>query len=75
MTTNTNDCDPKVPILQGETIVAIKKFERTCAAYVLGITGAPEERAAKRAAAGPLIYKNLLALNNSVSLFVEQRSP
>ena len=71
----TNDCDPKVHILQVETIASFKKFERTCAAYVLGITGTPEERAARRAAAGPLIYKNLLALNNSVSLFVEQRSP
>eukprot|EP00975_Prorocentrum_lima_P035025 7361058-Prorocentrum_lima.AAC.1 len=62
------DCDPKVPILQGKTVAAFEKLERVVQAYVLGITGGDEERKAKDMAAGPSIYKNLLALNNSVSI-------
>eukprot|EP00975_Prorocentrum_lima_P021035 4429624-Prorocentrum_lima.AAC.1 len=64
-----------VPLLQGETVAAFEKLERVVQAYVSGIPGGDEERKAKEMAAGPLIYKNLLALNNSVSIMLEQHSP
>ena len=67
---NTTGIDPKVSVLQGEDLKSFTRFKRSVEASVLGC-----ETDEQKKALGPRLYKNLLALNNSISVLVEQESP
>ena len=64
--------DTRVPILGGESMKDFKTYERLVKAHVLSISARDAaELAIKKKAVGPSLYKNLLTLNNSVSVMIE----
>jgi hypothetical protein len=53
--------DNRIPLLAGETRRDFKTYEKTVAAHVLNMTAKDkEELEMKKAAVGPVLYKNLL---------------
>ena len=62
--------DAKVSVLGGESLKDYTRFKRSVEASILAC-----EKDEERKALGPRLYKNLLALNNSISVLVEQEDP
>ena len=62
--------DPKVSVLGGESLKDYTRYKRSVEASVLGC-----DTDEQRKALGPKLYKNLLALNNSISILIEQEGP
>ena len=59
--------DPKISVLGGESLKDYTRYKRSVEASVLGCDTDEQKKAL-----GPKLYKNLLALNNSISVLVEQ---
>ena len=62
--------DTKVSVLSGESLKDYTRYKRSVEASVLGCDTDEQKKAL-----GPKLYKNLLALNNSISVLVEQEDP
>ena len=62
--------DAKVSVLGGESLKDYTRFKRSVEASILAC-----EKDEERKSLGPRLYKNLLALNNSISVLVEQEDP
>ena len=62
--------DTKVSVLSGESLKDYTRYKRSVVASVLGCDTDEQNKAL-----GPKLYKNLLALNNSIAVLVEQEDP
>ena len=65
--------DSKVPVLAGESVKDFKTYEKMVKAHVLSTSGATEDEVKRKLKTlGPALYKNLIVMNNSISMLVEQ---
>ena len=65
--------DAKVPVLAGESVKEFKTYEKLVKAHVLSTIGSTDDEVKRKMKAmGPALYKNLIVMNNSISMLVEQ---
>ena len=62
--------DARISVLGGESLKDYTRYKRSVEASILAC-----EKEDEKKALGPKLYKNLLALNNSISVLVEQEDP